>query len=332
MPSCGVSPRCPSLLPTALVGGLLLLGLLVTATADMPVDPALASYQRVDGVAGTLTSLGSETLSNLLTLWAEGFRVRYPQVAIQIEAKGSGAAPPALTAGTTQLGPMSRPMKPSEREAFAQRYGYPPTAIPVALDAIAIVVHKDNPLTSLTLAQLDAIFSSTHIRGGQPIQTWGDLGLTGEWTLRRLSLYGRNSASGTAAFFKEHALRRGDFRATVQEGPGAASVVHGVAHDLAGMGYTGIGAQTAGVKAVALADAVGGAPQAPALEHCLRGTYPLARVLYLYVHKQPSAPLTPLVHEFLRFVTAREGQAMVVKDGYYPLPASVVADAWALLQ
>ena len=330
--SRGVSPPRPLRLPTALVSGLVLLGLLVTAIASVPVDPALPSYQRVRDIAGTLTSLGSETLSNLMTHWAEGFRVVYPQVVIQIEAKGSAAAPPALLAGTTQLGPMSRPMRPSEHEAFVQRYGYPPTALPVALDAIAIVVHKDNPLTSLTLAQLDALFSSKHMRGGPPIQTWGDLGLTGEWVLWPLSLYGRNSASGTAGFFKEHALRRGDFRATVKEVPGAASVVHGVAHDLAGMGYTGIGAQTAGVKAVALAAAAGEAPQEPSLEHCLRGTYPLARFLYLYVHKKPGVPLAPLVHEFLTFVTAREGQAMVVKDGYYPLPASVVADALAALQ
>jgi phosphate transport system substrate-binding protein len=319
-------------LRTTLIVALVLLGLMVPATAQVPVDPALASYHRVSGVAGTLTSMGSDTLANLMTLWAEGFRAVYPHVPIQIESKGSAAAPPALIAGTAQLGPMSRAMKPSEQETFAQRYGYTPTAIPVALDALAIFIHKDNLLTSLTLTQLDGIFSSTHIRGGKPLQTWGDLGLTGAWALWPLSLYGRNSASGTTGFFKEHVLRRGDLRTTVKELPGASSVVHGVAHDLAGMGYAGIGAQTAGVKAVALAEGGGGAPQEPSLEHCLRGTYPLARVLYIYVHKQPAAPLEPLVHEFLRFVTAQQGQAIVVKDGYYPLPASVVADALALLQ
>ena len=179
MPHRRLSPRRPHVLRTPIVLGLVMLAIMGIATAQVPVDPALPSYQRVGGVAGTLTSLGSETLSNLLTLWAEGFRVLYPHVAIQIEAKGSGAAPPALTAGTTQLGPMSRAMKPSEQEAFAQRYGYPPTAIPVALDAIAIVVHKDNPLTSLTLAQLDAIFSSTHIRGGQAHPDLGRPGVDG---------------------------------------------------------------------------------------------------------------------------------------------------------
>ena len=332
MLSRSVSPRRSPQLRSTVVVGLVLLGLTVSAMAQVPVDPDLASYQRVSGVSGTLTSMGSDTLANLMTLWAEGFRALYPHVPIQIESKGSAAAPPALLAGTAQLGPMSRAMKPSEREAFATKYGYLPTAIPVALDAIAIFVHKDNPLTSLTLAQLDRIFSSTHIRGGPPLQTWGDVGLTGAWALWPLSLYGRNSASGTTGFFKEHVLRRGDLRTTVKELPGASSVVHGVAHDLAGIGYAGVGAQTAGVKAVALAEADGGSPQEPSLAQCLRGTYPLARLLYLYVHKQPAVPLEPLVYEFLRFVTAHQGQALVAKEGYYPLPASVVADAWTLLQ
>jgi phosphate transport system substrate-binding protein len=276
--------------------------------------------------------MGSDTLNNLMTLWAEGFRAIYPNVNIQIEGKGSSSAPPALIEGTAQLGPMSRAMKPSEEDAFEKRYGYKPTAIPVAIDAIAIFVHKDNPLTGLTLEQVDGIFSSTYKRGGKPMQTWGDLGLTGAWAPRPLSLYGRNSASGSYGFFKEYALRSGDFRATVQELPGSSSVVYGVTHDLAGMGYAGIGAKTSGVKAVALGEASGGTLQEPSLEHCLSGTYPLARFLYIYVHKKPAESLETLVHEFLRFVTTKEGQTIVVKDGYYPLPASVAADTLVRLQ
>jgi phosphate transport system substrate-binding protein len=332
MPHRGLSPHRPHVLRTTIVVGIIMLGMMVTATAQVPVDPALASYQRVRGIAGNLTSMGSDTLNNLMTLWAEGFRAVYPNVNIQIEGKGSSSAPPALIEGTTQLGPMSRAMKPSEHDAFEKRYGYMPTAIPVAIDAIAIFVHKDNPLTGLTLEQVDGIFSSTHTRGGKSLQTWGDLGLTGEWAPWPLSLYGRNSASGSYGFFKEQALRSGDFRATVQELPGSSAVVHGVATDRRGIGYAGIGSKTPGVKAVALAEAGGGALQEPSLEHCLRGTYPLARFLYIYVHKKPAAPLEKLVHEFLRFVTAQEGQTIVVKDGYYPLPASVAADTLALLQ
>jgi phosphate transport system substrate-binding protein len=169
-------------------------------------------------------------------------------------------------------------------------------------------------------------------RGGKPIQTWGDLGLTGEWAPRPLSLYGRNSASGSYGSFKEQALRSGDFRATVKELPGSSSVANGVANDLGGMGYAGIGSKTSGVKAVALAEAGGGALQEPSLENCLSGTYPLARFIYIYVHKKPAEPLEKLVYEFLKFVNAKEGQTIVVKDGYYPLPASVAADTLALLK
>jgi phosphate transport system substrate-binding protein len=332
MPHRRLSPRRPHVLRTPIVLGLVMLAIMGIATAQVPVDPALTSYQRIRGVGGNLTSIGSDTLNTLMTLWAEGFRAMYPNVNIQIEGKGSSSAPPALIAGTAQLGPMSRAMKPSEEDAFEKRYGYKPTAIPVAIDAIAIFVHKDNPLTGLTLGQVDGIFSNTHTRGGKPIQTWGDLGLAGEWAPQPLSLYGRNSASGSYGFFKEQALRSGDFRATVQELPGSSAVVYGVAHDRRGIGYAGIGYKTPGVKAVALAEAGGGALQEPSLENCLRGTYPLARFLYIYVHKQPAVPLEKLVHEFLRFVTAQEGQTIVVKDGYYPLPASVVADTLARLQ
>jgi phosphate transport system substrate-binding protein len=332
MPQRGLSPRRPHVLRTTIVVGIVMLGIMVTATAQVTVDPALSSYQRVSGVSGNLTSMGSDTLNNLMTLWAEGFRAVYPNVNIQIEGKGSSSAPPALIEGTAQLGPMSRAMKPSEEDAFEKRYGYKPTAIPVAIDAIAIFVHKDNPLTGLTLAQVDGIFSSTYKRGGKPMQTWGDLGLTGAWAPRPLSLYGRNSASGSYGFFKEYALRSGDFRATVQELPGSSSVVYGVTHDLAGMGYAGIGSKTSGVKAVALGEAGGGTLQEPSLEHCLSGTYPLARFLYIYVHKKPAESLETLVHEFLRFVTTKEGQTIVVKDGYYPLPASVAADTLARLK
>jgi phosphate transport system substrate-binding protein len=332
MPHRHSSPHRPPVLSTTVVIGLVLLGLMGTVTAQVLVDPALASYQRVSGVSGNLTSMGSDTLNNLMTLWAEGFRAVYPNVNIQIEGKGSSTAPPALIEGTAQLGPMSRAMKPSEHDAFEKRYGYKPTAIPVAIDAVAIFVHKDNPLTGLTLEQVDGIFSSMRKRGGKPIQTWGDLGLTGEWAPRPLSLYGRNSASGSYGFFKEQALRSGDFRATVKELPGSSSVANGVANDRGGMGYAGIGSKTSGVKAVALAEAGGGALQEPSLENCLSGTYPLARFLYIYVHKKPAEPLEKLVHEFLRFVNAKEGQAIVVKDGYYPLPASVAADTLALLK
>src|SRR5712691_991015 len=315
-----------------LMSGIIVVGSASTILAQVAVDPALKPYEKVSGVSGNLNSIGSDTLNNLMTLWAEGFRAIYPNVNIQIEGKGSSTAPPALIEGTAQLGPMSREMKAAEIDAFEKKYGHKPTEIKVAIDSLAMFVHKDNPIKGLSMDQVDSIFSSTNKRGGKPINTWGELGLTGPWANRAISLYGRNSASGTYGFFKEHVLKNGDYRATVKEQPGSSSVVQGVASDLGGIGYSGIGYKTSGVKAVALAEATGGAAQEPSLENALSGAYPLARFLYIYVNKKPTEPMDKLVQEFLKFVNSKEGQEVVVKDGYYPMPASVATETLALLK
>ena len=314
------------------MSGIIVMGSAITALAQVAVDPALKPYEKVSGVSGNLNSIGSDTLNNLMTLWAEGFRAIYPNVNIQIEGKGSSTAPPALIEGTAQLGPMSREMKAAEIDAFEKKYGHKPTEVKVAIDSLAVFVHKDNPIKGLSLDQLDNIFSSTNKRGGQPINTWGELGLKGEWANRPLSLYGRNSASGTYGFFKEHALKNGDYRSSVKEQPGSSSVVQGVANDLGGIGYSGIGYKTSGVKALALAEASGGTVQEPSLENCLSGAYPMARFLYIYVNKKPNEPMDKLVHEFVKFVNSKEGQEIVVKDGYYPMPAAVATDTLAALK
>ncbi|MBX3746171.1 MAG: phosphate ABC transporter substrate-binding protein [Verrucomicrobiae bacterium] len=288
------------------------------------LDPALPDYERVAGVSGTLTSIGSDTLNNLMALWAEGFQAVYPNVKIQIEGKGSSTAPPALIEGTAQVGPMSRAMKGTEVEAFERRHGYRPTEIRVAIDALAVFVHRDNPIGSLSRQQLDSIFSSTRKAGGGAIERWGDLGLGGGWARLRLSLYGRNSASGTYGFFKDAALRGGDFRASVKEQPGSSAVVQGIANDLAGIGYAGIGYRTSGVRAVALSGRDSTAYEAT-VENCLSGRYPLARFLHVHVNRRPGQPMDTLTAEFIRFMQSRQGQEAVVKEGYYPLPASVAA-------
>jgi phosphate transport system substrate-binding protein len=295
------------------------------AAAQAEVDPALPAYQKVQGVAGTLNSIGSDTLNNLMTFWAEAFRKEYPNVRIQIEGKGSSTAPPALIEGTAQLGPMSRAMKTEELEKIEAKYGYNPIAITVALDALAVYVNKDNPIRSMSLPQVDAVFSKT-LKGGHPeeILTWGQLGLTGDWANRPMSLYGRNSASGTYGFFKETALFKGDYKDTVKEQPGSASVVLGVTEDRGGIGYSGIGYMTSGVRAVPLAKAAGGTAYATSYENVLAGNYPLGRALYVYVLKEPGKPLPALTHEFLKLVLSKEGQEVVVKDGYLPLPAALL--------
>ena len=289
------------------------------------VDAALPSYSKVSGVSGNLSSVGSDTLANLMTLWAEGFKRFYPNVNIQVQAAGSSTAPPALAEGTANLGPMSRKMKSNEIEAFEAKHGYKPTGIPVAIDALAVYVHKDNPITGLTVPQVDAIFSATR-KCGHPadILRWGDLGLTGEWAARALQLYGRNSVSGTYGFFKDAALCKGDFKNSVNEQPGSASVVQGITKSLNGVGYSGIGYRTSGVRGVPLAIKEGAEFVEPTPANAVAGRYPLARFLLVYVNKHPNQPLPPLERAFMKMVLSKEGQQVVIKDGYIPLPAKVV--------
>lgn len=310
-----------------LLGLPLLLGFIApTAFGAAPEgNAAMSPYRPVSGISGNLNSVGSDTLNNLMTYWAETFRKLYPTVNIQVEGKGSATAPPALAQGTAQLGPMSRAMKPEEEEAFEARHGSKPTRISVALDCLAVFVHKDNPIESLTMDQVDGVFSQTRKSGSDNLATWGDLGLTGRWKPLPISLYGRNSASGTYAFFKEHALLKGDYKDTVKEQPGSAAVLNGVANDRAGIGYSGIGYVTSEVRAVPLAKKSGQMAAEPTFENALSGKYPLGRALYVYVAKKPNEPLSPLVREFLKFVLSPQGQEIVVKDGYGPLPAAVIA-------
>ncbi|MCP3788562.1 phosphate ABC transporter substrate-binding protein PstS [Pseudomonas fulva] len=296
-----------------------------TANAVAAVDPAIPTYTKTTGVSGNLSSVGSDTLANLMTLWAEAYKKEYPNVNIQIQAAGSSTAPPALTEGTANLGPMSRKMKDVELQAFEQKYGYKPTAIPVAVDALAVFVHKDNPIKGLTMAQVDAIFSSTRLCGGKAeIKTWGDAGVTGDLANKPIQLFGRNSVSGTYGYFKEEALCKGDFKPNVNEQPGSASVVQSISSSLNGIGYSGIGYKTASVRTVPLAKKEGGEFVEDNETNALNGSYPLSRFLYVYVNKAPNKPLAPLEAEFVKLVLSQAGQQVVVKDGYIPLPAKVV--------
>ncbi len=302
-------------------------------SAEKPtVDPKIPAYQKVSGISGNLNSIGSDTMNNLMTLWGEAFARYYPNVKLQVEGKGSSTAPPALIAGTSQFGPMSRKMKSTEVDQFEKKFGYKPTRLRTSLDALAVYVNKDNPIAGLTLRQIDAIFSKTRAGGlSEAITTWEQLGLTGEWANKPISLYGRNSASGTYGYFKKHALFKGDYKDTVKEQPGSASVVQGVTKDRYAIGYSGIGYITSGVRAVPLAKQEG-TDFAPAdMEDVMNGKYPLARFLYLYINREPGKPLTPLVREFLKLVFSKEGQEIVVKDGYLPLPYKIVREELANL-
>ncbi len=301
-------------------------------TPDDAVDKAIGEYTKASGISGSLSSVGSDTLANLMTLWGEEFKKLYPNVTIQIQAAGSSTAPPALTEGTATLGPMSRMMKSEEVEAFEGRHGYKPTAIPVAVDALAIFVHKDNSLVGITVPQIDAVFSATRNCGfDKDIKTWGDLGMTGELASQSIQLFGRNSVSGTYGYFKEAALCKGDYKNTVNEQPGSASVVQGVTKSINAIGFSGEGYKTSGVRMVPVAKKPGGEFIEVSPATALSGKYPLSRFLYVYVNKHPNEPLAPLEAEFIKMVLSRTGQVTVVKDGYIPLPAKIVTKVLGLL-
>jgi len=295
--------------------------------AGPSLDPDLPSYTKVDGLRGTLNAAGSDTMLELQTLMAEEFRKLYPQVKIQVEGKGSSTAPPALIEGTVQLGNMSRKMKSKEIDAFEEAFGYDPARFDVALDTLAVFVNKDNPIKSLTIPQVDAIFSKTRKCGSAgDISTWGKLDLSGNWATAPISLYGRNAASGTYGYFKKHALCKGDYKDTVKEQPGSASVVQGIEKDPYGIGYSGIGYKTSGVRAVPLSPADGRPAVAASSENAANGSYPLARFLHIYVNKAPNKDLDRLTVEYLRFILSAQGQRVVIKAGFDPLDAATAAE------
>ncbi len=315
-----------SVVNAALTGAILNIGLLASSTASaVPVDEGIPAYKAVSGISGNLSSVGSDTLANLMTLWAESFKRSYPNVNIQIQAAGSSTAPPALTEATSNFGPMSRKMKAKEIASFEDRYGYKPTAIPVAIDALAVYVNKDNPVKGMAIPDVDAVFSSTRKCGGdKDITKWGDLGLTGNWKKRDIQIYGRNSVSGTYGYFKKKALCKGDYKNNVNEQPGSASVVQSVSSSMNGIGYSGIGYKTSGVRAVPLTKKAGGEFIDATPENAVSGKYPLSRFLYVYVNKKPNNELAPLDKEFIKLILSKQGQEVVIKDGYIPLPAKVV--------
>ncbi len=292
--------------------------------AALMVDPKLPVYKATSGVSGNVKSVGSDTLNNLMTLWAEGFRRSYPDVKIEIEGKGSSTAPPALIAGTSNFGPMSRAMKSKEVDAFEKKFGYKPGRIRVGVDALAVFTNKDNPLKCLSLPQVDAMFSKIR-KGGMrsDIGTWGEVGLKGMWASKPVSVYGRNSASGTYGYFKKVALYKGDYKDSVKEQPGSSAVVQGVASDKFAIGYSGIGYKTADVIALPISKKTGGKCYGPEAANAYSGNYPIARFLYVYVNKNPNQPLDPLRAQFVKYIFSKAGQQAVIKAGFFPVNAAI---------
>jgi phosphate transport system substrate-binding protein len=295
---------------------LVAMGISEEAGDELPV------YQATSGVSGTITSIGSDTMNNLMTLWGEEFSNFYPSVKTSVEGKGSSTAPPALIEGQSNFGPMSRAMKSSELDKFEAEFGYKPTALRTGIDALAVYVHKDCPLDEISIDQITEVFS---VSGSD--MTWGDLGVTDRaFRTRKINIYGRNSASGTYGFFKKIGLQGNDYKASVKEQPGSSAVVQGVTGDKFGIGYSGLGYKTAGVKALAVSLDGDEAFDANS-ENSLSGDYPIARFLYLYVNVDPQAGMTdPLRAEFVKLIFSKQGQEVVAKDGYFPVPVSVARE------
>jgi phosphate transport system substrate-binding protein len=288
-----------------------------------PVDLAsLTKKESLAGVYGSISSVGSDTLATLISLWSEQFKTVYPHVKFQIQASGSATAPQALTQGTATIGPMSRALTATEISRFTQKYGYPPTTLIVAVDAIAIYVEKNNPLQSLTLQEVDALFSVTRFCGSSnKIDTWTDIGVTKFGENREVLLYGRNSASGTYDLFKKQALCEGDFKATVNELPGSSSVVLSIASSVGGLGYAALGQFDENVKALSISTEIDGKNDyiEPNTDNITSGRYPFSRYLYIVVNKPPDQQLPVLERAFLTFILSDEGQDMVNKNGYYSI-------------
>lgn len=304
--------------------------LAVAQQGGVKIDPALPKYKPAAGVSGTLKSVGSDTMNNLVSLWSEEFKKMYPGVKTEIDGKGSSNAIPALIAGTASIGPMSREAKGSEINDFQKKYGYKPTLIPTSIDMLAVYVNRNNPVESLSLEEIDAIFSSTRRQGAKErITTWGQVGVKGPTAQQAITCYGRNAASGTYGYFKEKVLGDGDYGTWVAELPGSSAVVQAVGKNPLGIGYSGIGYRTADVKPLALAAKAGGKAVPAEAANAYSGAYPLSRFLYIAVNHDPRKKLDPLRAEFLRFVFSQQGQTQVVKDGYLPLTAPMARKALA---
>ncbi|MGQ8364899.1 PstS family phosphate ABC transporter substrate-binding protein [Glaciecola sp. 1036] len=283
-------------------------------TVTLPED-----YKNTPGVFGSVTSIGSDTLANLMAIWADQFQQYYPHVKFQMQATGSATASQALTQGTASIGPMSRALTEVEIDRFIRQYGYPPTALIVAIDAISIYTERSNPIERLTIAQVDAIFSATRFCGyRESIVSWEQLGVKKFGAHRQIQIFGRNSASGTYDLFKKLALCGGDYAVTTNEMPSSSSIVQSVAASIGGIGYAALGPQNRNVKPIAISQD-GENYYLPNAKDINANHYPFTRFLYIVVNKPPEQPLPTLEDTFLRFVLSAEGQSLVSSTNYYPV-------------
>jgi phosphate transport system substrate-binding protein len=317
------------------------------------VSVELQSYAAQTPVRGRMSIAGSDTMQPVLSKLAMEFRRRHPEMKIAVQGsrdskltpedlfltglstmrRGDGDTAGHFGAHDVQLLASSRALSERELAKFQSRYGYTPTPVAIGQDAVAIYVNQDNPISHLTLEQLDAIFSKSRKRGHSDVREWGQVGLDGPWDHAAIHLYGRDQRStGTLPFFKQVVLQGGDFKSELTAEPGSASIVIAIGKDRWGIGYSGIGFQTSDVKAVPLSEGAGSTPIAPSVESVMDGKYPLSRPLYLYVNKDPKGEWDPKILEFLRFINSRDGQETVARAGIYPLSSQQVSANLATLE
>lgn len=301
------------------------------------VDPRISEYTPVKGLSGTLKGVESNTVTELMSMWIDDFTKIYPQVKISVDIGGSGQGGPRLTSGIADFGFIGREMMGREETPFVEKFGYKPLAVAVAggsfrvkafTDAIVFIVHKDNPLNEITFQQLDAIYSSTRNRGvREPIITWGQLGLKGDWADKPIHVWGVEIPNGYDNFVNQKALADGQWR----QGIGAPHTVLPlsdiVAADKYAISYTGLAwNDNPKTKVLKLSATPGGPFHEATFEEVAAQTYPLSRVIYMFVNKAPGKRLNPVLEEFLKFTLSRQGQEDVVKDGIFtPLPAAMDA-------
>jgi phosphate transport system substrate-binding protein len=307
------------------------------------LPPGLPHYKPARHLAGSLMSVGGDTMATLTKYWIELYGKAHPGVHLEMEAAGPGTGAPALTLGTAQLGQLPRKMLPQEIADFVKKYGYEPFAVRVAggsyrsprmTHAICFYVHRDNPIGKLTFSQLDAIFSTTRRRGQKEnIVTWGQLGLKGEWADQRITLWGFSQPNGVANFVRERVLNNGEYKPGIKDriaDTGLATmdtIVQGIAADRYAIGYAGFGNATPDVKVVALSENDAGPFYSGSFDDVVTHAYPLSRFVYIYVNRPPGRPLDPLVKEFLNIVLSREGQEAVVREGILlPLPRQALLE------
>jgi len=286
-----------------------------------PLDARIPAYHPLIPLKGQLTISGSDSMKPLIQAWTDDLKRRHPAMKVTLGADGSQTGLTALLEHQTEVAAMSRRMASSEIAEFLKEYGYEPVEVPVALDALAIFVHQDNPLAGLSLAELDSMFCRERRRGlDYPVRSWGLVGLVDDWFEAPIRIYGRDGNSGSSYFFLEEVCKGGTFFPHMIKAQGPASVVMDLMKDPQGIGFSGIGYRTSTIRPVPLASVKGGRYVEPSFETVLDGSYPLKRTLYLYVARPPQKDPNPIVRELVRFALSQQGQQLALDHGFFPLP------------